>query len=78
MEAYNNKKILTLCLLIFGLDPKAPTMLANAQALWKDKRGSKGMPTSVSGHNPLPLNPPCCSTLSNADLQCLRRFKDSG
>lgn len=35
-------------------------------------------PSAASGQNAPPPTKECCSALSNADLQCLCRFKGSG
>ncbi|KAF7840918.1 putative lipid-transfer protein DIR1 [Senna tora] len=87
MEAYNSKKlvamgvwvvIMVIATMSLGSEPK----LAHGQGLCRmTKEGLKACKPSVvaSGQDPLPPpNAPCCSALSNADLQCLCNFKDSG
>ncbi|KAF1898827.1 hypothetical protein Lal_00018947 [Lupinus albus] len=39
--------------------------------------GLKSCLPSVSGENPVPPTPACCSAIANADLHCLCQYKDS-
>ncbi|XP_028765828.1 putative lipid-transfer protein DIR1 [Neltuma alba] len=77
MEAYRYiKKVVVmvgLSLMVIGMN------VASGEGLCRmTPEGLKACQPSVSGQNPPPPTKTCCSALSNADLQCLCRFKGSG
>lgn len=71
-------KKLFLVALVLALAILSEPMVANAQTLCRmTKEDLKACEPSVNGPNPAPPSAPCCSALSNADMQCLCLFKNS-
>ncbi|KAE9620400.1 putative bifunctional inhibitor/plant lipid transfer protein/seed storage helical [Lupinus albus] len=73
MEAYK----FVIVVAIMSMIVSGSTLVNGQSFCHMSKAGLKSCLPSVSGENPVPPTPACCSAIANADLHCLCQYKDS-